>query len=99
MEIDNLYVIRGDPQMGARAFTPKEDGFAHAEQMVAQIMAMNAGEYLSPVKNPTSSDFCVGVAAYPEKHFEALNMESDLRFLQKKLEAGADYIITQMFWL
>ncbi len=98
LDIDNLYVIRGDPQMGERCFKPKADGFAHADQMVEQIKAMNQGVYLSQVKNPTKSDFCVGVAAYPEKHFEALNMESDLLYLRKKLEAGADYIITQMFY-
>ncbi len=98
LDINNLYVIRGDPQMGARAFVPEEDGFAHAEQMVAQIKKMNKGIYLTPVEKAASSDFCVGVAAYPEKHFEALNMESDLHYLQQKVAAGADYIITQMFY-
>ncbi len=98
LDIHNLYVIRGDPQMGSRVFVPSEDGFAHADQMVAQIKRMNQGEYLSPVKKPSSTDFCIGVAAYPEKHFEALNMESDLRYLHGKLNSGADYIITQMFY-
>jgi len=98
LDIDNLYVIRGDPQLGERTFAPEADGFAHAEQMVRQIQDMNKGDYLTKVKNSQSSDFCVGVAAYPEKHFEALNMERDLQYLRQKLEAGADYIITQMFY-
>ncbi len=96
--IKNLYVIRGDPQMGARVFVANEDGFEHADQMVAQIKRMNEGQYLFPVDNAGKSDFCIGIAAYPEKHFEALNMERDLFYLKQKVASGADYIITQMFY-
>lgn len=95
----NLLVLRGDPPKGEKRFVPEEGGHAHAVDLVRQIMNMNKGIYLEEgLKNATPTDFSIGVAGYPEKHFEAPNMKSDLRWLKEKVEAGADYIVTQMFF-
>ncbi len=97
--IKNLLVVRGDPQPGTRIFTPEPDGNEHATDLVKQVMELNHGEYLDKdLKNSSATDFCMGVAGYPEKHSESPNMESDLHFLKKKIEAGASYIVTQMFF-
>ncbi len=97
--IKNLLVVRGDPQPGMRVFIPEHDGNAHAINLVTQINALNHGRYLEEgLKNTLATDFCIGVAGYPEKHSESPNMESDLHFLKKKIEAGASYIVTQMFF-
>jgi methylenetetrahydrofolate reductase (NADPH) len=95
----NLLVLRGDPPRGEKRFIPEPDGNAHAIELVQQIMNMNKGIYLEEeLENATPTDFSVGVAGYPEKHSEAPNMESDLKYLKEKVEAGADYIVTQMFF-
>ncbi len=95
----NLLVIRGDPPRGEKRFIPEEDGHAHAIDLVRQIMNMNKGIYLEEgLANAKPTDFSVGVAGYPEKHFEAPNMKSDLHYLKEKVDAGADYIVTQMFF-
>lgn len=99
MGIDNVVALRGDAIPGQRYFTPEADGFAHSSELVEMISSLNAGKYLDPnVKNGISTDFCVGVAGYPEKHFEAANIETDIAHLKDKVEAGAHYIITQMFF-
>jgi len=92
----NLFVLRGDPAPGFREFVPEPDGHRFASELTAQIAAMNHGRYLEPLENAVATDFCVGVAGYPEKHYEAPNLADDLRHLKEKVEAGADYIITQM---
>jgi methylenetetrahydrofolate reductase (NADPH) len=95
----NLLVLRGDPPRGEKRFIPEYDGHAHAIDLVRQIMNMNQGIYLEEdLANATPTDFSLGVAGYPEKHFEAPNMKSDLQYLKEKVEAGADYIVTQMFF-
>jgi methylenetetrahydrofolate reductase (NADPH) len=95
----NLLVLRGDPPKGEKRFIPEVDGHAHAVDLVRQIMDMNKGIYLEEdLVNATPTDFSVGVAGYPEKHFEAPNMKSDLNYLKEKVDAGADYIVTQMFF-
>jgi len=95
----NLLVLRGDPPKGERRFIPEPDGNEFAMDLVKQIVDMNNGIYLEKgMKNPHPTDFSVGVAGYPEKHFEAPNMASDLRNLKSKVDAGADYIVTQMFF-
>ena len=97
--IQNVVALRGDAIPGQRFFIPEPDGFSHSAELVGMIRHLNHGQYLDPaVKNGLSTDFCVGVAAYPEKHFEAANMEVDIQHLKEKVEAGADYIVTQMFF-
>lgn len=97
--IENVVALRGDAIPGQRFFIPETDGFSHSAELVAMIRQLNRGQYLDPtVKNGLSTNFCVGVAAYPEKHFEAANLDVDIQHLKQKVEAGADYIVTQMFF-
>lgn len=97
--INNIVALRGDALPGQKHFQPESDGFAHSSELVEMITGLNRGQYLDPtVKQGHSTDFCIGVAAYPEKHFEAANMETDIRHLKQKVEAGAHYIVTQMFF-
>ncbi len=97
--IENVLVLRGDAVKSEGTFKPEADGHQFASQLLEQVVNMNRGIYLDddmPPQTPTS--FCIGVAGYPEKHFEAPNMASDLRYLKLKVEMGADYIVTQMFF-
>ena len=97
--IDNVLVLRGDPIKSETYFSAEEDGHKYASELLGQVNEMNNGIYLDEeLKNSAPTDFCIGVAGYPEKHFEAPNMRSDIHFLKKKVEAGADYIVTQMFF-
>jgi methylenetetrahydrofolate reductase (NADPH) len=97
--IDNLLALRGDPQKGTRRFIAEKDGHAHAFELVKQITNMNNGKYLeSSLEDTSPTDFCVGVAGYPEKHFEAPNRQVDIENLKQKVESGASYIVTQMFF-
>jgi methylenetetrahydrofolate reductase (NADPH) len=97
--IDNVVALRGDAVKSETYFKPEPKGNAFAVDLVRQIDEMNHGVYLDEdLKNSTQTDFCIGVAGYPEKHMEAPNMESDIHFLKKKIEAGADYVVTQMFF-
>ena len=97
--IDNILVLRGDPIKSETYFTAEKGGHKFASDLLKQVDGMNNGVYLDEeLKNSAQTDFCIGVAGYPEKHFEAANMRSDIHFLKKKVEAGADYIVTQMFF-
>ena len=97
--ISNIMALRGDALPGQRHFAPEPDGFSHSSELVGMVNDLNHGHYLDPtVKQGLSTDFCIGVAAYPEKHFEAANLETDIRHLRQKVEAGAQYIVTQMFF-
>ena len=97
--IDNVVALRGDAVKSETYFTAEPNGHAYAVDLVKQIEAMNHGKYLDDsIQNTTTTDFCVGVAGYPEKHMEAPSLESDLHFLKKKVEAGANYVVTQMFF-
>ncbi len=97
--IRNILALRGDPQKGEKYFIPEEGGHTHTVTLVEQIINMNRGIYLDEnLKNTIPTDFCVGVAGYPEKHYEAPNMETDMRHLKAKIDAGAEYIVTQMFF-
>ena len=97
--IDNVLALRGDARHFEDKFIPEPDGHKYAVDLVDQIMDMNKGIYLDPsIENGSKSEFCIGVAGYPEKHFESPNLEVDLAFTKKKIEAGADYIVTQMFF-
>ena len=97
--IQNIVALRGDAIPGQRFFIPEPDGFSHSSELVGMIHQLNQGHYLDPtVKNGLSTNFCVGVAAYPEKHYEAANLDTDIQYLKQKVDAGADYIVTQMFF-
>jgi methylenetetrahydrofolate reductase (NADPH) len=97
--IDDVLALRGDPQKGSRRFLAEKDGHGNASDLVKQITNMNNGKYLESTLEDTSpTNFCIGVAGYPEKHFEAPNRQVDIENLKKKVEAGASYIVTQMFF-
>jgi methylenetetrahydrofolate reductase (NADPH) len=97
--IDNVLVLRGDAAKNETAFEPEPGGHKYASDLLTQVANLNAGIYLEDdLKGTHKTEFCIGVAGYPEKHFEAPNMDTDLQYLKAKVEAGADYIITQMFF-
>ena len=97
--IDNVLVLRGDAAKNEAAFEPEPDGHRYASDLLKQVVQLNAGIYLEEdLKGTHKTDFCIGVAGYPEKHFEAPNMQTDLNYLKAKVDGGADYIITQMFF-
>jgi len=99
MGISNILALRGDGLKTDHVFRPSSDGHAHATELVEQVINLRDGKYLEPdLKNTAPLDFCIGVAGYPEKHFEAPNIETDLDYLKQKIAAGADYIVTQMFF-
>lgn len=97
--IDNVLALRGDSIKTESSFVPEPGGHNYAIDLVKQIKDMNSGIYLDEeMKDASPTDFCMGVAAYPEKHFEAPNLYSDMKWLKAKVDAGADYIVTQMFF-
>ncbi|MFM6948479.1 MAG: methylenetetrahydrofolate reductase [NAD(P)H] [Aquirufa sp.] len=96
--IENALILRGDQEKGEERFIPKPGGHAYANELVQQVANMNKGILLHEETESFPTNFCIGVAAYPEKHFEAVSMEEDLRYLKQKVDAGADYIVTQMFF-
>ncbi|PRY14906.1 5,10-methylenetetrahydrofolate reductase (NAD(P)) [Pontibacter ummariensis] len=97
--IDNVLVLRGDCVKSESRFTPEPGGHRYATELMEQVIDMNNGRYLDDEQvNTYGTDFCIGVAGYPEKHSEAPNMQADLRWLKKKVEMGADYVVTQMFF-
>lgn len=96
--IDDVLALRGDPPLGSRMFIPEKGGHKYALDLVKQIVNMNKGVYIDEVEHTTPSNFCIGVAGYPEKHIESPNMKFDLEMLKKKVDAGAEYIVTQMFY-
>jgi len=99
MGINNVLALRGDGVKTDHVFRPDPDGHANATELVEQVVNLRNGKYLeADLKNNAPLDFCVGVAGYPEKHFEAPNFESDLTYLKQKIDNGADYIVTQMFF-
>jgi methylenetetrahydrofolate reductase (NADPH) len=97
--IDDVLALRGDPQKGSRLFIAEKEGHTHTWELVQQILNMNNGKYLEEsLQDMAPSSFCVGVAGYPEKHFEAPNRQVDLENLKHKVDIGASYIVTQMFF-
>ncbi|HLF63027.1 MAG TPA: methylenetetrahydrofolate reductase [Saprospiraceae bacterium] len=99
LNIDNVLVIRGDAMQFEDKFNPTAGGHRYALDLVAQVAQMNQGHYLDPlIENGMRTNFCIGVAGYPEKHFESPNMASDLYYTKEKINAGGGYIVTQMFF-
>jgi methylenetetrahydrofolate reductase (NADPH) len=97
--IDNVLVLRGDAAKNESSFEPEPDGHRYAIDLLKQVVSLNKGFYLEEdIKNGSKTNFCIGVAGYPEKHFEAPNLETDLMYLKAKVDAGAEYITTQMFF-
>ena len=90
--------MRGDAIKTETYFTPEKDGHKYASDLVNQITNLNNGIYLNEPEISNKTDFCIGVAGYPEKHMEAPSLKSDLHFLKEKIKLGAHYIITQMFF-
>ena len=97
--IDNVLALRGDARKGDVNFIPENRGNKNALDLIHQVKNMNSGIYLdAELTNATESDFCIGAACYPEKHMDAPNLQSDLKFLKRKVEAGAEFLVTQMFF-
>jgi len=97
--IDNVLVIQGDSIKTESEFVPEPNGHAYANELVAEIVNLNNGIYLDEdLTNVQKTNFCIGVAGYPEKHIKAPNIKTDIKYLKKKVDAGADYIVTQMFF-
>jgi len=97
--VDNVLVLRGDAAKNESSFEPEPGGNRYAIDLLKQVVCLNQGVYLEEdIKNGGKTNFCIGVAGYPEKHFEAPNLETDLMYLKTKVEAGAEYVTTQMFF-
>ncbi|MEQ8809222.1 MAG: methylenetetrahydrofolate reductase [NAD(P)H] [Imperialibacter sp.] len=96
--IDNVLVLRGDPIKSEGAFVADPNGHKYASELLEQVINMNNGRYLHEETEGNHTNFCIGVAGYPEKHFEAPNLSTDIRHLKRKVEMGAQYIVTQMFF-
>ena len=98
--INNIVALRGDSLTGEKRFTPTTGGYSYASELVEGIRAYQGSNSFRRSRDLETTDrfFCIGVGAYPEKHFEAANIETDIQNLKKKIDAGADYIITQMFF-
>lgn len=99
LEIKNVLALRGDARAFESKFVPEDGGHHYALELIKQVQRMNNGKYLDKnIENGVKTDFCIGIAGYPEKHFEAPNMDIDLEYTKMKVDAGADYIVTQMFF-
>jgi methylenetetrahydrofolate reductase (NADPH) len=97
--IDNVLALQGDAIKTEARFVPEPDGHKYASELLGQIVLMNHGKYLDEDLGDVSpTSFCIGVAGYPEKHFSAPNLKTDLKYLKLKVEMGAEYIVTQMFF-
>jgi methylenetetrahydrofolate reductase (NADPH) len=97
--IDNIMALRGDAMKEEKYFEPSKGGHVYASELVEQIHNLNCGQYLHEVvESDYCADFCIGIAGYPEKHMEAPSLKSDLKWLKKKVELGAHYVVTQMFF-
>jgi len=97
--IDNVLALQGDAIKTEAKFVPDPDGHQYASELLEQIAKMNKGLYLDDeLQSVAPTDFCIGVAGYPEKHFSAPNLKTDMKYLKMKVDMGADYIVTQMFF-
>ncbi|MDZ7877561.1 MAG: methylenetetrahydrofolate reductase [NAD(P)H] [Saprospiraceae bacterium] len=99
LNVSNVLALRGDAGKFEASFVPHQEGHGYALDLVKQVSEMNKGRYLDPtITKGDATNFCIGVAGYPEKHFESPNLETDMAFTKAKIDAGADYIMTQMFF-
>lgn len=97
--IDNVLVLQGDGIKNEGRFIPEPDGHKYASDLLRQVVNMNKGVYLDEeIQSSSATDFCIGIAGYPEKHFAAPNLKTDLKYLKQKVDMGANYIVTQMFF-
>jgi methylenetetrahydrofolate reductase (NADPH) len=97
--VDNVLVLQGDAIKTENRFVPEPDGHKYASDLLEQVVKMNRGNYLDEeLESAAPTNFCIGVAGYPEKHFNAPNLKSDLKYLKLKVDMGAEYIVTQMFF-
>jgi methylenetetrahydrofolate reductase (NADPH) len=97
--IDNVLALRGDARKSDHSFIPTPNGHSFASDLVKHISDMNKGKYLhNDMENSEQTNFCIGVAGYPEKHFEAPNLDTDFKYLKLKVDMGAEFIVTQMFF-
>lgn len=97
--VKNVLALRGDAAANEKFFTPHPNGHRYADDLVKQIIGLNNGTYMEEdIMDGVKTDFCIGVAGYPEKHFEAPNLDTDIYYLKRKVELGADYVTTQMFF-
>ncbi|MCF8414692.1 MAG: methylenetetrahydrofolate reductase [NAD(P)H] [Crocinitomicaceae bacterium] len=96
--IDNVLALRGDSIKTEATFKPHKEGHKYAVDLIHQISDMNSGNYMMDDIQLEPTDFCIGAAGYPEKHFEAMNLTTDMHYLKAKVDAGAEYVVTQMFF-
>lgn len=97
--IDNVLVLRGDAAKNETLFEPEPNGNRYAMDLLKQVVNLNNGIYLEEdIRNGSKTKFCIGVAGYPEKHYEAPNLQTDLEYLKEKVDAGSEYVVTQMFF-
>jgi methylenetetrahydrofolate reductase (NADPH) len=96
--IDNVLALRGDSIKTEATFKPHKEGHKYAVDLIHQISDMNSGNYMMDDVQLEPTDFCIGTAGYPEKHFEAMNLTTDMHYLKAKVDAGAEYVVTQMFF-
>lgn len=97
--IDNVLILQGDPIKTEPMFLPDKEGHKYASELLKQVVNMNEGIYLDEdIQNPHPTEFCIGVAGYPEKHYAAPNLATDMKYLKMKQDLGAEYVVTQMFF-
>lgn len=97
--IDNVLLLQGDPIKTEASFVPEKEGHKYASDLLKQVVNMNNGLYIDEdIQNPNPTDFCIGISGYPEKHYAAPNLKTDMKYLKMKMELGAEYIVTQMFF-
>lgn len=97
--IKNVLALRGDAAANEKFFNPHPSGHRYAEDLVRQIVSLNSGVYMEDdIMDGAKTDFCIGIAGYPEKHFESPNMDTDIYYLKRKIDLGAHYVTTQLFY-